>query len=96
MVSFVVVDLIHGLLVLPIWCWAFIIAGTGNPYIDWRTLPVVDFFRLSLLDHWLLDGGFLTAGIATLVHFTLAPRWRDSTRWRRIRSERPHHRTITD
>jgi hypothetical protein len=87
MVGFLVVDVVQGVLTFPLWCWAFIIAGTGNPYIDWRTLPVVDFFKISLLDNWLRDGGFLMAGIAAVAHGVLAPRWRDSTPRGHVRSE---------
>ena len=87
LVSFLVVDIVQALLTFPLWCWAFIIAGTGNPYIDWRTLPVVDFFRISLLDNWLRDGGFLMAILAGLAHGALAPGWRSSTRGGRARSE---------
>jgi hypothetical protein len=87
LVNFLVVDIVQALLTFPLWCWAFIIASTGNPYIDWRTLPVVDFFRISLLDNWLGDGGFLMAILAGLAHGALAPSWRTSTRSGQPRSE---------
>ncbi len=67
--------LLQSLLTFPLWCWAFILASTGNPHFDWRSVPVVDFFRTSWLDYWLGDGGLLTAGIAAVAHACLAPRW---------------------
>jgi hypothetical protein len=67
--------LLHGVLAFPLWCWAFMMAGTGNPHFDWHRVPVVDFFRTSWLDYWLTDGGFWTAGIAATAHAVLAPRW---------------------
>jgi hypothetical protein len=87
LIGVLVVDVVQALLTFPLWCWAFIVAGTGNPYFDWRTLPVVDFFRISLLDNWLRDGGFLMAGIAAVAHGALAPGWRSSTRGGQARSE---------
>ena len=87
LVGFLVLDVVQALLTFPLWCWAFIIAGTGNPYIDWRTLPVADFFRISLLDNWLRDGGFLMAGLAAIAHGALAPGWRSSTPRGQARSE---------
>ncbi len=67
--------LLLALLTFPLWCGAFILASTGNPHFDWRSVPVVDFFRTSWLDYWLGGGGFLTAGIAAAAHACLAPRW---------------------
>jgi hypothetical protein len=76
---FLVVDFVQAILIFPLWCWAFYLASSGNPYFNWRTLPVADFFRVSLLDSWLFDGGFLTAGIAAVASAALAPGWRHST-----------------
>jgi hypothetical protein len=76
---FLVVNFAQAILIFPLWCWAFYLASTGNPYFDWRALPVADFFRVSLLDAWLFDGGFLTAAIAAAASAALAPSLRHST-----------------
>jgi hypothetical protein len=67
--------LLQALLTFPVWCWAFMMASTGNPYFDWHSVPIVDFFRTSWLDNWLEGGGFATAAIASAAHVALATHW---------------------
>ena len=86
-VRYAVMDLLRAPLTFLLWCWVFFVASTGNPYFDWWSLPTVDFFKVSLLDNWAEDGGFLTAGIAAAAHGVLAPSWRNAGRSRHDRTE---------